>query len=97
VPFNVITRRRLQAFWKEHPESEAPLKAWYKLMKKGSYKNLNQLSKTFTVDYVRPKYYVFDIGGNKYRIVALVNFVGKRVLIDEVMTHADYDAWNKKR
>ena len=97
MAFNVITRQRLQGFWKRHPDSETALKAWYKLMKKGSYKNLNELKKVFTVDYVSPKYYVFDICGNKYRLIVLINFVGKRVLIDEVMTHAEYDAWNKKR
>ena len=97
MAFNVITRRRLQDFWKRHPDSEAPLKAWYKLMKKGDYKDFNELETMFTVDYVPPKYYVFDIGGNKCRLVVLVNFVGKRVLIDEVMTHAEYDAWNKKK
>lgn len=97
MAFNVITRRRLQNFWKQHPDSESPLKAWFKLMKKGKYKDFNQLKKAFTVDYVPPKYYVFDIGGNKYRLIVLINFVGKRVLIDEVMTHAEYDVWNKKR
>jgi mRNA interferase HigB len=97
MAFNVITRQRLQSFWKQHPDSETALKAWYKVMKKGSYKNFNDLKKTLAVDYVVPKYYVFDICGNKYRLIALINFVGKRVLIDEVMTHAEYDTWNKKR
>jgi mRNA interferase HigB len=97
MAFNVITCRRLEAFWKRHPESKTPLKAWYKVMKKGNFRDFNQLKAVFTVDYVPPKYYVFDVGGNKYRLIVLINFVGKRVLIDEVMTHAEYDIWNKKR
>ena len=81
----------LRAFWEEHPQSKNPLKAWYKLMRSSDSNNLSELKQEFVVDYVPPRFYVFDLAGNKYRLVALVNFVGRRVLIEKVMTHNEYD------
>jgi mRNA interferase HigB len=39
------------------------------------------------------KYYVFDIGGNKYRIIASIHFNTQRLYIREVCTHKEYDSW----
>jgi len=95
VPFNVISKPVLIEFWEKHPDSKPPLQVWFKAMRKGNYRSLAELKEAFVVDYVPPKYFVFDIKGNHYRLVALVNFAGKRLLIERVMTHHEYNEWSK--
>jgi mRNA interferase HigB len=45
-------------------------------------------------DYV-PPYTIFDIGGNNYRLVVIVRYRFKKVFVHKVMTHREYDDWNK--
>ena len=40
---------------------------------------------------------VFNIGGNKARLIAIIRYESQQVIIHEVLTHAEYDAWNRKR
>jgi mRNA interferase HigB len=65
VPFNVIAKPVLIEFCERYPDSERALQVWFKAMKKGSYTSLAELKEAFVVDYVPPKYYVFDIKGNQ--------------------------------
>jgi mRNA interferase HigB len=101
LPVRVISRKALVEFRNNHVDAEAPLKAWYKAASKGSFKNLMELKRTFgSVDYVSAGtrgFYVFDIGGNKYRLVAAIHFNTQRLFIRGVMTHAQYDrgAWKR--
>ncbi len=70
----------------------------YRLMKRGRYRNFAELKATFgSVDKVGPVY-VFDIGGNKLRLVAAVHFNTGKVFIRHVLTHGEYDlgAWKRK-
>lgn len=60
-------------------------------MDKGIFSNFAELKEAFgSVDKVG-KYYVFDIGGNKYRLVAAVHFNHAKVYVRAVMTHGEYD------
>ena len=88
---HIISRKALQGFWEKHPDSETPLKAWFKIVRGGKYTSLNHLRKTFpTADPVKGKI-VFNIGGNKYRLIAVIHFKYAKVYIRRVMTHAEYD------
>lgn len=88
---HTISRKRLREFWKVHPDSEVPLVAWYKLMDKGRYRNFAELRATFPgVDNVGDLF-VFNIGGNKYRLIAAIDFKGEMVFIKAVLTHREYD------
>jgi len=61
-------------------------------MKKEKFNNLNELRKKFSgVDYIGNDRYVFNIAGNKYRLVAMINFKANRTYIRYIGTHADYD------
>lgn len=98
---HVISRKALTEFRKIHADAEVPLKAWFKAASKGSFRNLPELKQTFgSVDYVsagRRGFYVFDIGGNKYRVIAAIHFNTQRLFIRHVLTHAQYDrgGWKK--
>jgi mRNA interferase HigB len=92
----VAALRTLRAFWESHAEAEEPLRDWYKRIGKNQYKSLNDLKLAFpSVDYVSP-YTIFDIAGNKYRLIAIVDYDGQFVKVRHVFTHSEYDQWNKK-
>jgi len=88
---HIITRKRLLEFSKKHPDSEEPLDRWYRIVKQSNYKSFAELRKTFpTVDQVG-SFTVFNIGGNKYRLIAYIVFSTKRVYIRNILTHPEYD------
>lgn len=90
----VISRSRLVEFWKEHPDAEAPLRAWFSIMKSTRFENPHQLRDAFgSVDFLGGHTTVFDIGGNKYRLVVDMRYdLGSgRVYVRHVLTHAEYD------
>jgi mRNA interferase HigB len=92
----VAALRTLRAFWENHAEAEEALRDWYKRVNKSTYTSFVDLKKAFpSADYVAP-YTVFDIAGNHYRIIALVDYEGAFVKIRHVFTHSEYDLWNKK-
>lgn len=88
---HAISRKALVEFWSRHPDAEAPLRAWSKLIDKGRYPNFAALKAVFgSVDKVG-EWIVLDIGGNKYRLVAKIVFPGQTLYIRHVWTHAQYD------
>lgn len=90
---NVVSRKRLREFWEQHPEAGAPLGAWYKTLCKNDFTDLNDLHKTYpSADYAAP-FTIFDVGGNKYRLITLIDYAGRFVKIRHVFTHREYDRW----
>ncbi len=89
---HVLTRQRLVEFWKKHPDAEEPLKAWLALMKAGRFRNSHDLKTRFgSADFLGGRKTVFDIGGNKYRLVAVIWYETGQVHIKHVLTHSEYD------
>lgn len=75
--------------------AEIPLRNWFKLLSQVEPTNFAELKELFgSVDLVKD-YVVFDIGGNKFRIIAIVYFQSKLVLIRHVLTHEEYNHWNE--
>jgi mRNA interferase HigB len=90
----VISNSALVAFAAKHPQAEMPLQAWRKIVEAGSFARFGDLKKTFNaVDHVG-HFYVFDIGGNKFRIIAAIHFDKQRLYVRHVFTHKEYDKWN---
>jgi len=88
---HIISKKALKDFWEKHPDSEEPLKAWFKIVNITRYVGYNELKATFgSIDKVRDKI-VFNIGGNKYRLITVIHFNYGRVYIRHVMTHREYD------
>lgn len=92
----ILSLRTLRSFWERYPKAEVPLRAWYKIVSEAGWKNPAELKATFgTADFVGDKRVVFDVGGNKYRIVARVVYDPfYRVMIKFVGTHEEYDRIN---
>jgi mRNA interferase HigB len=96
-----ISEKALRNFANRYPDSDAALRAWCKLVKSGTFRNLAELKQTFgSVDYVPTKkgdFYVFDIAGNRHRLIAAIHFNTQMLFIRYVLTHAEYDRgrWKK--
>jgi len=87
----VISKKIIREFIEDYPDSGVKLGRWYKWMSKGKYTNLNELrSKYSDVEYIGNDRYVFNIGGNKYRLVAIINFKAQRAYVRFIGTHAKY-------
>ena len=97
----VISRKALRAFSERHPEAAAPSAAWFKLATHCAARNLAELKRTFaSVDLVRigaRELYVFNIAGNKYRLVAAIHFDAQRLFVRKLMTHAEYSKESSKK
>lgn len=99
VGVRVITRRRLAEFWEKHPDAEEPLKAWFRIMEGRRFRTPHEVREVFgSVDFLRGYRTVFDIGGNKYRLVVDMRYdLGHgRVYIRHVLTHEEYDRLSKR-
>ncbi|HEX4140283.1 MAG TPA: type II toxin-antitoxin system HigB family toxin [Candidatus Methylacidiphilales bacterium] len=93
---HVITRKRLNEFVDEHPDAETPLANWYRLTKKNRFRNFTELRALFpAADQVGNKT-VFNIGGNKYRLIAAIHYNRNRIYIRAILTHREYDKGNWK-
>ena len=91
----IITRGRLKEFWELHQQARTPLENWYRISEKARWENLDDVRLTFpTADLAKVKsggvVTIFNIGGNKYRLVAAVHYNTKTIYILQIMTHADY-------
>ncbi len=81
----------MRDFWEKHPDSEQPLKAWFYETKKAKWKNPAEVRKLFgSADFVGDRT-VFNIGGNKYRLVVLIDYERHGILIRFIGTHKQYD------
>jgi mRNA interferase HigB len=95
----IISRRCLREFWCRpgRADSSLPLRLWYAKAKSGAWKTPADLKRTFgaNVDFVKVAsgntLAVFDIGGNKYRLIAAVHYDFGRVFVLRVLTHREYD------
>lgn len=88
---HVISRKPLRVFWVNHPDSENALSRWLKIIQGTKFENFAALRTTFpSVDKVGDLI-VFDIGGNKYRLIASIHFNRSKVYIRHVLTHKEYD------
>jgi mRNA interferase HigB len=97
LAMRVITNRRLLEFAARHADAGEPLQVWRKVMEAGSYENFAGLRQAFRgVDKVGDLY-VFNIAGNKYRLVAYLHFGRQLCYIKHVLTHVEYDkeGWKK--
>jgi len=93
---HVITRKRLNEFADRHPESRSALGHWYREMKRRNFASLAELRSVFPSADQVGKLTVFNVGGNKVRLVAAMHYNRRRVYIRAVLTHAEYDAGNWK-
>jgi mRNA interferase HigB len=92
----VISRKMLQEFWTLYPDSETALRQWFRTAEAAEWENLRDLRRVYPhADSVATKksgtLTVFNICGNKYRLVARIRYGWRLINIRAVLTHNDYD------
>src|SRR5262249_15160258 len=91
----IITRKRLREFAKKYPDANRPLQKWYRTFREAQWENLQDVRRVFrhadtvTVGSGRTVT-VFNICGNKYRLIAAIHYNRKRVYVLRLLTHAEY-------
>jgi mRNA interferase HigB len=95
----VISKKRLREHWSTpgRRDSEQPLKTWFDVVRKARWSSHSDVKTDLgaNVDLAHGKY-VFDIKGNAYRLVCLIDFVRHGVLVLWIGTHAEYDELNRR-
>jgi mRNA interferase HigB len=88
---HVISRKKLKEAIMRHGGLEVPLNAWFRIAKKAAWKNLADVRKTFSSADAVGKWTVFNVKGNRYRLITEINYAFGRIYIRHVLTHAEYD------
>lgn len=88
---HIITRKRLNEFADKYPETRSALVNWYRLMKQNNFSSFAELRSMFSSADQVGKLTVFNIGGNKVRLIAAIHYNRKKVYIRSVLTHEEYD------
>ena len=88
----IISRKPLREFARRHADAEGPLDAWYRILKGRGYQSPHELRQDFpTASFLGARRTVFNIGGNKYRLVVDMRYDLGRVYVRDVLTHEEYD------
>jgi len=89
----IIAKSTLRVFWERHPRAETPLKIWHAVVSNAVWTGPADVKAMFgaNVNFVSDNRTIFDISGNKYRLIVHVAYPFKRVLIKFVGTHKEYD------
>jgi mRNA interferase HigB len=89
----IIARKMLRDFWSTCADAEQPLKAWFKLAEEADWRAPSDVKRSFgNASIVRGNRVVFNIAGNKYRLVAKINYPYRVLYIRFIGTHQQYDA-----
>lgn len=88
---HIITKKALRKFWEKYPDSENALRSWFQIAKKADWNNLPDVKKDFPHADLVGVCTIFNVGGNKYRLITKIFYPNKKVLIRFVLTHKEYD------
>lgn len=93
----VITKTKLISFYEADSIAKEPLLKWYHITLLSDWQDYHSIKEIFnSVDSVGNERYVFNVAGNKYRIVAMIHFSTRTVYVRFVGTHKQYDKINCK-
>jgi len=88
----LISVGTLKVFWERCPEAEQPLKAWVAVTRAAQWPNPTAVKVSFnSADILKDGRVIFDIGGNKFRLVVWINYAYATLYVRFIGTHADYD------
>lgn len=91
IDVRIITKKRIIEAKHKHQNCASALDGWYTIINKNSFSSFAELKQTFnTIDKVN-QLYVFDIGGNKLRLIASIHFDRQKLYIRHILTHKEYE------
>ena len=95
----IITRKRIADFAGKHPDCAGALESWYRILKHSTITSFTELRAIFPSADKVGKLTVFNIGGNKVRLIAAIHYNRQKIYIRHVLTHNEYDRnkWKEGR
>ncbi len=88
---HVVSKKALREFWVVHPDAERPPRQWFRTVTRVAWESFADVRATYAHADQVGKITVFNIGGNKYRLIAAIHFNRGKVFVRHVLTHAEYD------
>ena len=94
---HIISRKALREFAQRHPDSRTAWDSWFRLVRTNQFESFNALRQVFPAADKVGDLIVFNIGGNKYRLITAIHFNRQKVYIRHILTHPEYDkgTWKK--
>ena len=94
---HVISRKRLNEFVERHPDSRASITNWYRIVKQEAFTNFAELRLLFPSADQVGKFTVFNISGNKFRLIAAIHYNRRKIYVRSVLTHSEYNLGDWKK
>jgi mRNA interferase HigB len=88
---HIISRKKLKEAAAHHNDIEASLDVWFRIAKRATWQGLAEVRKTFAGADAVERWTIFNIKGNRYRLITEINYRFQRLYIRHVLTHAEYD------
>ncbi|MCC6125264.1 MAG: type II toxin-antitoxin system HigB family toxin [Pirellulales bacterium] len=88
---HVISEKKLRQFWEKWPEAETPLRAWHRVAEHAQWQSFAEVRDVYPHADRVGRCTIFNIGGNKFRLVAVIYFNRGKLYIRHVLTHEEYD------
>jgi len=89
----VIAKRTLREFWEKNPDAEGPLRSWHQETNRAHWETPQQIKEQFgSASIIKGGRVVFNIGGNKYRLIVAMDYGRQACFIRFIGTHRAYDA-----
>jgi mRNA interferase HigB len=88
----IISKKILREFWEKHSDSIQQLKSWFQETSVADWKSPRQIKKDYpSASFLADNRVVFNIKGNKYRLIVKINYDYSMVWVRFIGTHAEYD------
>ena len=89
---HIIAKRALREYWEQEPRAEQPLKSWHEVASKADWSSPAEVKQMYrAASIVGNDRIVFNIGGNRYRLIVRFDYAGRLGFVRFVGTHAEYD------
>lgn len=93
----IIKRGALVEFWSKYPDAQPSLEAWYGVVRKAAWKTPAEMKAVYANADLVGRRTVFNVSGNKYRLIARINYLSQKLFVLYILTHAEYDRGGWKR
>lgn len=94
----ILSKSSLRKFWEKHPDSEQYLKTWYERVRNSDWKSPNDIKNAYaSASIISDNRVVFNIKGNRYRLVVKFNYARQWAFIRFIGTHEEYNNINASK
>lgn len=87
----MLSKPAITEFAENHRDALEPLMRWYRVAKRARWTNLAEVREDFRHADPVGRFTVFNVSGNEYRLVAIIQYRAQMIYIRRILTHVDYD------